>query len=213
LRDQPFPFTRAAATLHRVSLVADLRLRFGGVRVPARVYLPSPWAAPAGTAPLVLWLAARTAGEPLGRELGAAASAVVLELGRTDAAGDCNGELAALDWAAEHAREFGARPEQLVLAGHRAGGARAALLAVRARDSGWPVVRRQVLVRPAFGSTGDAPSDVAGLAPATIVTTGARSDDGRRYAAALRGAGVQVQELVSGARRALPLDELAGALR
>jgi acetyl esterase/lipase len=57
------------------------------------------------------------------------------------------------------------------------------------------------------------PSGVAGAAPATIVTTGARQDDGRRYAAALRAAGVEVRELVSDARRTLPLNELARAVQ
>jgi acetyl esterase/lipase len=68
-------------------------------------------------------------------------------------------------------------------------------------------------VRPAFSDLCPEPSSVAGAAPATIVTGGARQDDGRGYAAALRGAGVEVRELVSDARRALPLHELARALQ
>ena len=60
---------------------------------------------------------------------------------------------------------------------------------------------------------GPAPSAVAGAAPATIVTNGTRHEVGRRYAATLREAGVEVRELVSDAQRALPLNELARALR
>jgi carboxylesterase type B len=138
---------------------------------------------------------------------------VVLELGSSDTASRREYDLSALDWAAEHARELGARPGALVVAGDRAGAARAARLAVHARDGGWPVLRRQVLVLPAFTEARLTPSHVAGTAPATIVTTGARGDDGSRYAATLRDAGVEVQELVSNARRALPLPELARALR
>jgi hypothetical protein len=196
-----------------MTLVADLRLRFGTLRVPARVYLPSPSSVPARGAPLVLWLAGRNAGEMLSRELSAIAAAVVLELGPTDVARVRGRELSALDWAAEHACEFGADPTQLVVAGHLGGAARAARLAVDARDDGWPVLYRQVLIRPVFTEPRLTPSDVAGTASATMVTTGARGDEGSRYATTLRDAGVEVQELVSGGRRSLPLHELARALR
>lgn len=195
-----------------MTLVADLRLRFGATRLPARVYLPSPSSAPEGVVPIVLWLAARNAGDSLSREISAIAAAVVLELappeckcGHTDDA--------TLGWAAEHARELGAGSDEILLAGQLSGAARAARLAVKARDRGWPLVRRQVLVRPAFSEPCPAPSEVAGTAPATIVTTGSRRDDGHRYAAALRAAGVEVQEFVSDARRATALHELARALR
>jgi alpha/beta hydrolase fold len=196
-----------------MTLVANLRLRFGAARLPARAYLPSPSRVAAEGAPLVFWLAGRNAGDALCRELSAAAAAVVLELGSSDGASGRGLELAALGWAAEHAREFGACEGPVVVAGQLAGAARAARLAIDARDSGWPVLRRQVLVRPAFPAPGMAPSHVAGTAPATIVTGGARGDDGSRYAATLRGAGVEVQELVTDAWRALPLQELVRAIR
>ena len=195
-----------------MTLVADLRLRFGAVRLPARVYLPSPSSAPDGLAPVVLWLAGRNAGDALPREISAIAAAVVLELAPCESvSGDADD--AALGWAAEHARELGGRSDRILVAGQLAGAARAARLAVSARDRGWPVVRGQVLVRPAFSDPCPAPAEVAGTAPATIVTTGSRRDHGRRYAAALRDAGVAVQELVSDARRALPLHEIARAVR
>jgi hypothetical protein len=177
------------------------------------VYLPAPSAIPAAGAPLVLWLAGRGARDVLCQDLSAAAAAVVIELGCRDGGCSDGYEIEALGWAAEHAAELGASSEPVAVAGQVAGAARAARLAVDAHDSGWPVVRTQVLVRPAFSDLRPAPSTVAGAAPATIVTGGARQDDGRRYAATLRNAGVEVRELVSDARRALPLHELARALQ
>lgn len=195
-----------------VTLVADLRLRFGETRPPARVYLPLPSAETAGGAPLVIWLTGRNARDLLCRELSAGAAAVVLELGGRDGGSAGGYEVATLGWAAEHARELGAHPDRLVLGGQLAGAALAARLAVDARDCGWPVVCRQVLVRPAFSDSCPAPSHLAGTPPATIVTTGSRRDDGSRYAAKLRHAGVEVRELVSDGRRALPVGELTRAL-
>ena len=196
-----------------MTLLAELRLRFGPTRVPARVYLPTPSAVPAAGAPLVLWLADRGARDVLCQDLSAAAAAVVIELGCRE--GDCSDgyDIEALGWAAEHALELGAGSGPIAVAGQLAGAARAARLAVDAHGSGWPVVRMQVLVRPAFSDLCPAPPTVAGAAPATIVTDGGRQDGGRRYAAALRDAGVEVRELVSDARRALPLHELARALQ
>lgn len=192
-----------------MTLVADLRLRFGDARLPGRVYLPSASAAAEHPVALVLWLADRSTGDVLCRDLSAAAAAVVLEIGRCDGAG----EVASLGWAAEHARELGAHPGRLVVAGQLAGAARAAQLAVDARGCGWPVVHRQVLVRPAFSAPWPTASGVVGTAPATIIRSGARGDDGAGYASTLRDAGVEVQELVADPRRALPLGELARALR
>jgi acetyl esterase/lipase len=213
VRDRPFPFSRSVANLRRVTLVADLRLRFGPTRLPARVYLPLRSSRQAGGAPLVIWCSGRNGHEVLCRELSAAATAVVLELGRRQGINAGGHEAATLGWAAEHARELGAHPDQLVVGGELGGAALAARLAVDARDCGWPVVCRQVLVRPAFSDSCPAPSDVAGTPPATIVTTGSRRDDGSRYAATLRDAGVDVRELISDARRALPLNELARGLQ
>jgi acetyl esterase/lipase len=167
----------------------------------------------AGGAPLVIWLTGRNGRDALCRELSATAPAVVLELGNGEDGNAGPHEVATLGWAAEHAEELGARSDRLVVGGQLVGAALAARLAVDARDCGWPIVRRQMLVRPAFSGSCPAPSDVAGTPPATIVTTGSRRDDGSRYAAALRDAGVQVQELASDARRALPVGELVRGLR
>ena len=195
-----------------MALVADLKLRFGPVRLPARAYLPSPRAVAAAGPTLVVWLAARKSGDVFCRDLSAAAAAVVLELPSADFPSGRAHDLAALGWAAEHASEFGVDGGPLVVGGR---------LAFDARDSGWPALRRQLLIRPAFAEpgltpsdvAGIAPCDVAGIAPATIVTSGLQADDGSRYAATLRGAGVTVHEIVSDARRGLPIHELARALR
>ena len=196
-----------------MTLLADLKLRVGSTRLPARVYLPAPSAVPAAGAPLVLWLTGRGARDVLCQDLSAAATAVVIELGCRDGGCSDGYEIEALGWASEHAAELGASSGPVAIAGQLAGAARAARLAVDAHESGWPLVRTQVLVRPAFSDLCPEPSAVAGAAPATIVTGGARQDDGRGYAATLRGAGVEVRELVSDVRRALPLHELARALQ
>ena len=196
-----------------MTLLADLRLWFGPTRLPARVYLPAPSAVSGDGAPLVLWLSGRGARDLLCQELSAAAVAVVIELGRREGATGAGHELEVLGWAAEHAPELGASSGRVAIAGQLAGAARAAWLAVEAHGCEWPLVRRQVLVRPAFSDLCPAPCAVDGTAPATIVTGGARRDDGRRYAATLRDAGVEVRELVSDARRGLPLHELARAVQ
>ncbi|MGZ4344272.1 MAG: alpha/beta hydrolase [Solirubrobacteraceae bacterium] len=188
-------------------------MRFGSTRLPARVYLPAPSTVPAAGAPLVLWLTGRGARDVLCQDLSAAADAVVIELGRREGGCSDGYEIEALGWATEHAPELGASSGPVAVAGQLAGAARAARLTVDAHESGWPAVRTQVLVRPAFSDLCPAPSAVAGAAPATIVTGGARQDDGRRYAAALRDAGIEVRQLVSDARRGIPLHELARALR
>jgi RNA polymerase sigma factor (sigma-70 family) len=77
-------------------------------------------------------------------------------------------ELAALHWVSEHVGEFGAERDRMLVAG----GARAARLALAARDSGWPVLRRQVLVHPSFTQEQPMPASVAGAPPATVVFRG-----------------------------------------
>src|SRR6185437_13280674 len=58
---------------------------------------------------------------------------------------------AVLSWAADHAGELGADAARLLLAGERAAAGRAARLALRARDLGWPRLAGQLLVEPTFG--------------------------------------------------------------
>src|SRR2546430_362529 len=100
-------------------------------------------------------------------------------------------ELSALQWLGDHVGELDAASEQLIVAG----GARAAWLAGAARDSGWPPLQRQVVMYPRFSAERPAPTVATGLPAAMIVRGRACVDDGCRYAALLRGAGVPVQEL------------------
>lgn len=99
-------------------------------------------------------------------------------------------ELAALQWVSEHLGEFGAERDRMLVAG----GARAARLALAARDSGWPVLRRQLLVHPSFTPEQPMPVNVAGAPPATVVF-GRENDGGGRYAQRLRAAGIEVCEV------------------
>ena len=63
---------------------------------------------------------------------------------------DC---LAATRWVAEHAREFGADPARLAVAGDSAGGTMAAVTALRIRDEGGPAIRAQLLLYPVTDHT------------------------------------------------------------
>ena len=174
-------------------LVATLRLRFGSTLLQAQIYWPSNSVASAHA--LALLLANRTKlqsahnADLLGRGLSAGADVVVL---RVPDRAQC---LAALTWAADHADELGGQADRLMVAGAGPSGAHAARLAIIARDKGWPVVQRQVLVHPQFTVGCPPPARVVGVAAATIVSGTRTHDHARRYAARLKRAGVEVDEL------------------
>jgi hypothetical protein len=171
-----FPFTRARCNSGRV-MVADMTLRFGSLRVPTTVRWPT-----AETVSLAVVLT-----DELPRTDPWLENCVVVGLPGFYSSSI---ELAALQWFSEHVGEFGAKGDHMLVAG----GARAAMLALAARDGGWPVLRRQLLIRPRFTARHPMPRNVAGAPPATVVwATGL--DDGRRYAARLRAAGVEVHEV------------------
>jgi acetyl esterase/lipase len=117
-----------------------------------------------------------------------AAGIVVLSV-RTAAFHDA---VATVEWAADHAAELGADARRLMVAG----GALAAAVALHARDAGWPPLARQILIDGDLALPLRA-ATVDGVAPATIVTRGRAS--ARRYAARLRHAGVEVEELLDAA--------------
>jgi hypothetical protein len=162
-------------------MVADMTLRFGSLRVPTTVHWPR--VTPA-------WLTLVLSEELSPTDPWVQSSVVIALPGRHPGWL----ELATLHWAGEHAGELGVDGDRLLVAG----GARAAMLALAARDAGWPVLRRQFLVRPDFTWREGMPDDVAGAPPA-IVVCGER-DDGSRYAARLRAAGVEVHEVRGGER-------------
>ena len=143
LRDRPFPLRASGASLAGV-LVAGMTLRFGSVRVAATVHWPR-----VETVSLALVLS---------DEL----SPIDSWLERSVVVGLAGGipssiELAALHWVSQHVDELGAEGDCLLVAG----GARAARLALAARDSGWPVLRRQLLVHPRFTAEQPMPTNVA----------------------------------------------------
>ena len=188
---------------------AELTLRFGAERLHGQVHWPAAVCAP----PLIFLLVDAPDGDAFGTSLSSAAGAVVpsFPTPRRERL-----EAAALGWAAEHAFDLGANPQRLLVAGVCVGGGRAPRLAIAARDQGWPEIRRQLLVHPAFDAACPIPSEVAGTAPATIVTSAPADTDLTRYAARLRAAGVEVDELrvPHGALpRAAELDELVRSLR
>jgi hypothetical protein len=164
-------------------IVANMTLRFGPIRVRTTVRWPQ-----VETVSLALVLT-----DELSPADSWVENCVVVGL----AAGTPGStELAALQWVSEHLCEFGAQRDRMLLAG----GARAARLALAARDSGWPVLRRQLLVHPSFTPREPMPANVAGAPPATVVF-GSGGDGGRRYAERLRAAGVEVREVHDVANR------------
>jgi acetyl esterase/lipase len=190
-----------------VRRVADLRLRGPAGSIPVRVRWPR--ANGSGSAPpLVVFLpdvaaadGVDGADDALGHELSSRVGAVVLCIPWAPRRpGALDRAEAALTWAGDHGAELGADPGRLVIAGRGAGAAAAAVLALRARDRGWPPIRRQLLVlgdagthRPASHDAASAP-DVAGApVPAILVMPGAEQRS--RCSEWLRATGADVEEL------------------
>jgi hypothetical protein len=196
--------------------VADLQLRGEGGRLWTQLAWPSP--APAGAPrPGLLVLLPGAPGPAgtggpggaggaggdvlgeLGRGLCAAAGVVVLAvryraLPHAAALADA---AVATHWAADHADELGADPRLLLVGGEGLGAALAAAVAERARHEGWPTIAHQLLVDPTddLWRTG-APTDLVGVAPATVLATaGPAGAAGRRHAVRLARAGVAVTRL------------------
>jgi acetyl esterase/lipase len=185
-----------------VRRVADLRLRGPAGSIPVRVRWPG--AAGSGSAaPLVVFLpdlapadGVDGADDALGHELCSRVGAVVLCVPwASRRPGALDRAEAALVWAADHGAELAGDPSRLVIAGRGAGAAAAAVLALRACDRGWPVIRRQVLIladaAARRGATA-APSVAGDPAPAILVDPGA--GDGR-CSEWLRATGADVEEL------------------
>jgi acetyl esterase len=193
-------------------LTAGLTLRFGGRRLNGRVYWARADAGGTGS-PLAFVPALFDEGgsHALCRLLCAAAGAVVLTVPSRHAP-DHDDELAALEWVADHAAQLGAHPGRLIVAGEGAGGARAACLSARARDNDWPQLRRQVVVHPSFSETCPMPSLLTGVAPATVISSDTRVDDGSVYAALLRASRIEVNELRFSSSALPGHDDLSAAL-
>jgi hypothetical protein len=167
-------------------LIAQFHLRFGRTSVEAQIYWPRRPLLPEATSLIVMLADEATPrnAELIARGLTARADVVVLRVP------DRVQSLAALIWAADHAHELGGQADRVMVAGCGASGACAARLAIRARDNGWPVLQRQVLVHPRFSITCPPPRRLVGVAAATIVFHEATC-----YGARLKRAGVEVIEL------------------
>jgi acetyl esterase len=198
-----------------VRRVADVQLRGMAGPLWARVYWPAPTGVP--PAVMVFFGAGEAAGAGVGpvdalcRELCSGVGLVVLSTVHRPAdqpyPAAVRDAATATEWVADHAAELDADPGRLVVAGLGSGGDLAAAVALHARDHGWPPITRQLLIYPRLGvprSTDPAdhvarlPSrSLAGVAPATVVSSagGPVRGDGRRSAARLRRAGVEVEEL------------------
>ncbi|MEV0347705.1 alpha/beta hydrolase fold domain-containing protein [Nonomuraea sp. NPDC050680] len=121
-----------------VRLVADTRLRGVAGPLPVRTY----WPVGPRTAPLLVFLPADgiEGAEPLCRAVCSGSGVVVLCVSYRKPAwadGRCDAILAT-EWAADHARELGADPDRLLLAGEGAGAELATAVAAHARERGWP---------------------------------------------------------------------------
>jgi acetyl esterase len=215
--------------LHRPSTArartAELRLRTRTGPLKAHVAWPEPADRP--PALLVFFPEPGADAGALCRALGRLAGVVVLWAPPRSAPAEpastaFDDAAAVLGWAADHAEELDADPGRLIVGGERAGAALAAAVTLHARDQWWPAIARQVLIHLKLGawrasvayasSLRTAP--VAGAAPATVVWGEDAGDGGRAFAARLRDAGVDVEELRhDGGMSALPLARLARSLQ
>jgi len=186
--------------------LAELRLRTRTGPLQARVAWPA--AADVPPALLVFFPAPGRDAASVCRGLCRLAGVVVLSApprsGPTEPASTAFDDAAAvLGWAADHADELDADPGRLVVGGEGAGAALAAAVTLHARDQWWPAIGRQVVIHPELDAwSASVPyasslrgAPLAGAPPATVVSGAAPGDGGRVYAARLREAGVEVEEL------------------
>ncbi|HEY1633261.1 MAG TPA: alpha/beta hydrolase [Acidimicrobiales bacterium] len=153
-----------------VDSVRDASADGPGGSIPIRVYRP----AGAGTAPLpvLVWYhgggwvigdldTADTTCRKLANRSGALVASVDYRLApeypAPAPADDC---WAALSWVVEAATELGGDASRVAVGGDSAGGNLSALVAVRARDNGFPALRYQLLVYPATDLTMSYPSHI-----------------------------------------------------
>jgi acetyl esterase len=159
-----------------VHRVAEVRLRGRVGSPPAHAY----WPAPASATPGLLVFFGGT--DEQCRALCAAGGVVLLSVTGTATVEHAT---SALDWVADHGAELGADPDRLLVGGAGAGCGLAAAVALYARDQGWPVITRHLLIDPLPDVW---PDRLGGVAPATVISSN-RDDTAR-----LRDAGVEVTE-------------------
>ena len=211
---------------HRgIQRVADLQLRSRTGPLHAQVAWPAEEDLP--PALLIFFSDAERDATSLCRALCAHAGVVVLAVAPRSVPADpastaFDDATTVLGWAADHAAELDADPARLVVAGQGAGAALAAATALHARDEWWPAIGCQLLIHPQLdawqasvpyaSSLRTAP--LAGAPPATVVWGSPFGDSGRDFAARLRSARVEVEEVHdSGIAPASLGSTLAQALR
>ena len=171
---------------------AELQLRGRAGTLQGRVYWPGSSLARQARL-LVFWTVAGDGSWC--QQLSASAGLVVLAVtcGRPYPA-DLDDAVTAAEWAAENTARLDADPRELLIGGAGPGGALAAAVTLHARAARWPAFSRQVLVCPS--PVERMPPSLTDVAPATAVTVEHDPEgDKGRYAAALRRAGVAVDEL------------------
>ena len=149
-----------------VAEVRELELPGPGGPIPLRFYRPDV----EGTPPLVAYahgggwaVGSLDSFDPLCRALANASGAAIASIGYRLAPehpfpAATEDVRAAVRWLAEHARELGADPARLGIAGDSAGGNLAAVTARRLRDDGDSPLRFQALIYPVCDSALNTPS-------------------------------------------------------
>jgi acetyl esterase/lipase len=151
---------RPVAGYHRAPEARSTDTTVPGPGGPLAVRVYRPVVAPQSPAPTVLWIhggafsmGTLESSDAVCQQLAVEGGAAVVNLDYRlapehpypAALDDC---WAALEWVAEHLDELGGAGSALVVAGSSAGGALAAAVALRARDTGRPRLAAQVLVQP-----------------------------------------------------------------
>jgi len=150
-----------------VAGLEDVAIPAAGRRIPARVYRPK--SAGPGQDPLPVIVYYHGGGfvtgsveifDDLARTLGNSTSSIVVSVDYRLAPAHpypaaVDDAYAALEWVAGNSETLGADPARVSVAGDSAGGNLAAVVSLRARDSGGPPIAAQLLYYPGTDMAGD----------------------------------------------------------
>ncbi len=157
--------TRLQSPPVHVEEVRDLEIAGASATVSARLYNPTP----GESLPLVIYLhgggwvlgSIAAADRPC-RRLSVAGNCIVVSVEyrlapETKFPGPLQDCVQAVRWIADHARDFGGRPDCLILMGDSAGGNLAAATTLVLRDEGGPAIAAQILLYPVLYPSADSP--------------------------------------------------------